>query len=339
MCGSFYKSVIAMQRRELIQLGIASSLLGLLGLRCSSVARQQLPVAIATWNHGQIAVQTAWHVLQQGGRLLDAVEQGVRVVEADPTVRTVGLGGYPDATGQVTLDASIMEGTGRCGAVAFLEGFLHPISIARRVMEKTSHVLLVGEGARAFALAEGFTQANLLTPESEQDWLRWKEQQKTQVTPPPNLENTNRIDTGNHDTVGLLVADATGRLAGACSTSGAAFKMRGRVGDSPIVGAGLFVDDDIGAACATGWGEGVIRIAGSHLIVELMRQGDEPEIACRKAVARYRAKNADDTLQVGFLALRRDGTVGAYSLQPGFTYTVMDAAQGMRLLQAPSLLH
>ncbi|BBM69655.1 N(4)-(beta-N-acetylglucosaminyl)-L-asparaginase [Rhodothermus marinus] len=327
-----------MQRRELIQLGVVSGLLGLLGIRCSPAARHRLPVAVATWDHGQMAVETAWRVLQQGGSLLDAVEEGVRVVEADPTVRTVGVGGYPDVTGRVTLDASIMEGTGRCGAVAFLEGFVHPVSVARRVMEKTPHVFLVGEGARAFALAEGFEEAKLLTPESEQDWLRWKEQQGTPAPPPPNLENTNRIDADNHDTVGLLVADATGRLAGACSTSGAAFKMRGRVGDSPIIGAGLFVDDEVGAACATGWGEGVIRIAGSHLVVELMRQGDDPEIACRKAVMRYRARTGDDTLQVGFLALRRDGAIGAYSLLPGFTYAVMDAAQGVHLLQAPSLL-
>ncbi len=280
----------------------------------------------------------AWQTLRQGGSLLDAVEAGVRVVEADPNVRTVGLGGYPDATGRVTLDASIMEGTGRCGAVAFLEGFLHPVSVARRVMEKTPHVFLVGEGARAFALEEGFEEVNLLTPEAEQDWLRWKEQQNTPAPPPPNLENTNRIDVDNHDTVGLLMADATGRLAGACSTSGAAFKMRGRVGDSPIIGAGLFVDNEVGAACATGWGEGVIRIAGSHLIVELMRQGDDPTIACRKAVVRYRARTSDDTLQVAFLALRRDGAIGAYSLLPGFTYAVKEAGRKVRLQQAPSLL-
>ncbi len=337
MCAGLNKSVIAMQRRELIRLGLTSGLLGILGLRCRPATRPGRPVAVATWNHGRQAVETAWQTLRQGGSLLDAVEAGVRVVEADPNVRTVGLGGYPDATGRVTLDASIMEGTGRCGAVAFLEGFLHPVSVARRVMEKTPHVFLVGEGARAFALEEGFEEVNLLTSESEQDWLRWKERQRT-ATPPPNLENTNRIDADNHDTVGLLVVDEAGRLAGACSTSGAAFKRRGRVGDSPIIGAGLFVDDEAGAACATGWGEGVIRIAGSHLIVELMRQGDDPTIACRKAVARYRARNADDTLQVGFLALRRDGAIGAYSLLPGFTYAVKEADRKVRLLQAPSLL-
>ncbi|MDQ7041838.1 MAG: N(4)-(beta-N-acetylglucosaminyl)-L-asparaginase [Rhodothermus sp.] len=287
-----------------------------------------------------MAVEKAWQVLRQGGNVLDAVEAGVRVVEADPTVRTVGLGGYPDATGRVTLDASIMEGSGRCGAVAFLEGFMHPVSVARRVMEKSPHVFLVGEGAAAFARAEGFEPVELLTPASRQDWEHWKARQSNSGPPPPNIENTNRIAGEYHDTVALLMVDATGRLAGACSTSGAAFKWRGRVGDSPIIGAGLFVDDEIGAACATGWGEGVIRIAGSHLIVELMRQGDEPEVACRKAVERFRAKSPEDPpLQVGFLALRRDGVVGAYSLQPGFTYVVQSADQEMKRIEAPSLLH
>ncbi|SHK46570.1 N(4)-(beta-N-acetylglucosaminyl)-L-asparaginase [Rhodothermus profundi] len=328
-----------MRRREVIQLGLISGLLGAFGLRCTSSVGFRRPVAVATWNHGQQAVEAAWRRLQQGGSLLDAVEAGVRVVEADPSVRTVGLGGYPDATGRVTLDASIMEGTGRCGAVAFLEGFVHPVSIARRVMEKTPHVFLVGEGAQDFARAEGFEETNLLTPAAAQDWQRWKARQARQTPPPPNLENTNRIDATNHDTVGLLMVDEEGRLAGACSTSGAAFKLRGRVGDSPIIGAGLFVDDEVGAACATGWGEGVIRIAGSHLVVELMRQGDDPEVACRKAVQRYQAKSpGSETLQVGFLALRRDGAVGAYSLRPGFTYAVKTRDQKVQLLQAPSLL-
>ncbi len=326
-----------MQRRELIRLGLISGLLGFFGPGCRSSLGRSRPAAVATWDHGRMAVEKAWQVLHQGGDVLDAVEAGVRVVEADPTVRTVGLGGYPDATGRVTLDASIMEGSGRCGAVAFLEGFMHPVSVARRVMEKSPHVFLVGEGAAAFARAEGFDEVDLLTPEARQDWERWKAQQRASV-PPPNIENTNRIS--GHDTVALLMVDATGHLAGACSTSGAAFKWRGRVGDSPIIGAGLFVDDEVGAACATGWGEGVIRIAGSHLIVELMRQGDEPEVACRKAVERFRAKSPEDPPpQVGFLALRRDGVVGAYSLQPGFTYVVQYAGQEVQRMKAPSLLY
>ena len=272
------------------------------------------PLVISTWNHGMPANEAAWKILSKNGAALDAVEAGVRVPEADPEVRTVGYGGYPDREGKVTLDACIMD-KDNCGAVAFLEHIKHPVSVARKVMEDTPHIMLVGEGALQFALEKGFEKENLLTAQSEKDWKEWLRESKYQ--PVINIEN--------HDTIGMLALDAAGDLAGACTTSGASFKMNGRVGDSPIIGAGLFVDNEVGAATATGLGEAVIRVAGSHLVVELMRQGNSPEKACRLAVERIisRHKNVKD-LQVGFIALNKQGEYGGYCIQKGFNYAVLD---------------
>ncbi len=316
-------------RRDFLKL---SALLGMAGLTkatpaFAAVKKQPEAIVVSTWEHGLAANEAAWQVLAKGGRALDAVETGVRVPEADPKVRTVGYGGYPDRDGIVTLDACIMDEHMNCGSVAFLQNIKHPISVARLVMEKTPHVMLVGEGAKQFALQQGFKEENLLTAESEADWKAWLKDQKIQ-----------QINIENHDTIGMLAMDAAGNLSGACTTSGAAYKMHGRVGDSPLIGAGLYVDNDIGAATATGMGELMIKTVGSHLVVELMRQGASPEEACKQAVLRIARKLGDYAqFQVGFLALNKQGQYGAYGIQPGFNYAVQNKA-GSKLIDGKSLL-
>jgi N4-(beta-N-acetylglucosaminyl)-L-asparaginase len=296
----------------------------------SATAVKNRPIVISTWNFGQAANAEAWKILEKGGRALDAVEAGVRVPEADATNSSVGYGGLPDRDGNVTLDACIMDDRYNCGSVMFLKNIMHPISVARLVMEKTPHIQLVGDGALQFALANGFKQENLLTPEAEREWKEWLKTSKYE--PQMNIENrsynklTDPMPGGkeNHDTIGMVAIDASGNLSGACTTSGLAFKMHGRVGDSPIIGAGLYVDNEIGAATATGVGEEVIRIVGSHLVVELMRQGFTPANACKEAVERIIRRNPSKakTIQVGFLALNKRGEYGGYALQKGFTYAV-----------------
>jgi N4-(beta-N-acetylglucosaminyl)-L-asparaginase len=290
------------------------------------------PIVVSTWRFGIEANAAAWEVLKQNGRALDAVEAGVKIPEGDPTERSVGYGGRPDRDGRVTLDACIMDEQSNIGSVACLEHIKHPISVARAVMEKTPHVMLVGDGALDFALSQGFKKENLLVADSEKEWKEWLK--KSEYVPKANIEN--------HDTIGMIALDANGNLSGACTTSGMAFKMHGRVGDSPIIGAGLYVDNEIGAATATGHGEEVIRIAGSHLVVELMRQGKSPQQACEEAVQRIikltkaRNKNLTD-IQVGFIALNKSGEVGSYCIQGGFNYAVYDAT-GNRLIDAPYFL-
>ena len=287
--------------------------------RTQSAAAPRSPLVVSTWNHGLAANTAAWAVLAQGGSALDAVESGVRVTEADPAVDSVGYGGLPDRDGHVTLDACIMDDRGQCGSVVFLEHIKHPTSVARRVMESTPHIVLAGKGALEFALAQGFVSENLLTPKAEAAWKEWRARQEN-------------LPARGHDTIGMLAIDAAGHLSGACTTSGLAFKMHGRVGDSPLIGAGLYVDNDVGAACATGLGEAVIRVAGSFLIVELMRRGQSPAAACRAAVARVLQRTPDDgSLQVGFLAIDRHGDIGACSVRPGFQIAVHDAS-GNRLV-------
>jgi N4-(beta-N-acetylglucosaminyl)-L-asparaginase len=288
------------------------------------------PIVISTWDFGMQANEGAWEVLSKGGRAVDAVEAGVRITEADPSNLTVGLGGLPDREGRVTLDACIMDDKYGCGSVMCIEHIKHPISVARLVMDKTPHVVLVGDGALAFALENGFKKENLLLPASEKAYKEWLKTSKYE--PIINIENIlNKVDVDslpggkyNHDTIGMIAIDQQGNMGGACTTSGMAFKMRGRVGDSPIIGAGLYVDNEVGAATATGVGEEVIRIVGSHLIVELMRQGAKPEQACRDAVERIvkRSPSKAKEMQVGFLALNKQGEFGAYCLQDGFTYAV-----------------
>lgn len=279
-------------------------------------------VILSTWDHGMAANARAWETLQATGSVLDAVERGVMVTESDFTNRSVGLGGTPDRDGHTTLDACIQDHDGRCGSVAFLERIEHPISVARAIMERTPHVMLVGAGALTWALENGFSEREVNIPEVQESYREWLK--KGEYRPKANREN--------HDTIGLIAMDAGGRLAGSCTTSGMAYKIHGRVGDSPIIGAGLFVDGEAGAACATGTGELVIRTAGTHTVVELMRQGMEPEAACKEAVRRIR-KFLPNPLehQVGFLALRKDGAHGAWSLQSGFTYALRTGS-GEKLL-------
>lgn len=294
---------------------------------------------VSTWDFGAAANDTAYRRLMAGGSLLDAIEAGARVPEADPANHSVGYGGYPDRDGRVTTDAVIMDDAGRVGAVAALEHVMHAISVARAVMDKTPHTLLVGEGATRFALDNGFERVAMLTPEAEQEWRNWLKTAKYQ--PVANSENAPRIsgDARDHDTIGLLGRSGEGRLAGACTTSGMAFKMHGRVGDSPQVGCGLFVEAGVGAATATGLGEEVTRIAGTARVVGSMRAGLSPQAACTEAVqhiARLRGKAVENT-QVGFLAIGHDGTVGACALLPGFTCAVTDASGTTRVVPAPSL--
>ncbi|WP_295220735.1 N(4)-(beta-N-acetylglucosaminyl)-L-asparaginase [uncultured Chryseobacterium sp.] len=283
------------------------------------------PIVLSTWDFGLRANEEAWKTLDNGGKALDAVERGVRLVEDDPTERSVGYGGRPDRDGRVTLDACIMDENYNIGSVACLEYIKNPISVARAVMEKTPHVMLVGDGALQFAISQGFKKENLLTPESEKEWKDWLKDSK--YMPIVNIEN--------HDTIGMIALDANGNLSGACTTSGMAFKMHGRVGDSPIIGAGLFVDNEVGAATATGHGEEVIRTVGTHLVVELMRQGKTPQQACKEAVERIvqitkrRNKNLKD-IQVGFIALNKKGEYGSYCIQDGFSFAVYDQ-KGNRL--------
>lgn len=297
---------------------------------------------VSTWDFGVAANKAAWAVLADGGAALDAVERGVRVPEADPDNPSVGLGGYPDRDGHVTLDACIMDHRGNCGSVAALEHVVHAVSVARRVMERTPHVMLVGEGAYQFAMAQGFERAELLTPESERAWKAWMK--KADYHPEANIENRayharHPGGPGNHDTIGMLALDRHGNLSGACTTSGMAWKLHGRVGDSPIIGAGLYVDNEVGGATSTGVGEEVIRNVGSFAVVELMRHGRTPTEACREAVLRIvkRRPQATRDLQVGFLAMNRHGEVGGYAIQHGFSYAVCDAGSQDRLVPSASL--
>ncbi|PRY88138.1 N(4)-(beta-N-acetylglucosaminyl)-L-asparaginase [Mongoliibacter ruber] len=278
-----------------------------------SLSEKQKPLILSTWEHGMPANDRAWEVLMQSDNIVDAVEEGVKVTELDMDNLSVGLQGLPDREGIPTLDASIMKGDGSCGTVAFVRQVRHPISLARKVMDETPHVMLAGEGARQFAIAQGFPmEEETLSPRAEEMYQEWKIESK--YKPIINIEN--------HDTIGMIGIGADGKMAGSCTTSGLAFKMHGRVGDSPIIGAGLYVDDEVGAATATGLGESIIRICGSFLIVELMRQGRTPQEACEEAVKRLVAKNSKDIkdIQAGFLAVNKDGEYGAYAVHPGFNF-------------------
>ena len=274
------------------------------------------PVVISTWPHGMPANEAAWNILSSGGTALDAVEAGVQVPEGDPEVRSVGYGGLPDEDCRVTLDACIMGPDGNCGATAFVQGYKHPISIARRVMEDTDHVMIVGQGAEEFARKSGFGSEDLLTEEARKAWVKWKSGMGDGDDWFPGGED-------NHDTIGMVALDAAGDLAGACTTSGLAWKIHGRVGDSPIIGAGMYVDNEIGAAAATGRGEAVIKTCGSFLVVENMRRGMSPEKACRAAVDRIIEKHEGKVdFQVGYVAVNKKGETGTFSLTEGFSYAL-----------------
>ena len=292
--------------------------------RNPSQDQKNKPMVISTWPHGLEANIAAWEVLMQNGRALDAVEKGVRVSELDPDVTSVGVGSYPDRDGNITLDASIMDEHGNCGAVGFLQHIKNPVSVARQVMEKTPHVMLAGEGALQFALANGFKKEDLHTDFSRQQWEKWK---KNNETIP--------VDLHNHDTISMLAIDSNGDISGACTTGGLAFKYHGRIGDSPIIGAGLYVDNEIGGAGGTGVGEVIMKTLGSHLIVELMRNGLSPYEACKEAVMRAIKKIPDaENLPVYYIAANKQGEFGAYGTNRRFEYAVYTESKGNTLHKA-----
>lgn len=322
-----------MQRRKFIKLSSLAAPLALLKKPLSvTVTSPVIPLVVSTWDSGMSVNAKAWEVLRSNGKALDAVEAGARFIE-DELSCCVGLGGYPDRDGIVTLDACIMDEKSNCGSVAGLEQIKHPVSVARMVMEKTPHIMLVGNGAQQFALENGFQkEPRTLSPSAAKAFAEWLK--KSKYSPVINIETRKAHGpfapsffsdgSPNHDTMGLLALDASNDLSGAVTTSGLAFKMHGRVGDSPIVGAGLFVDNEVGAATSSGLGEEVIRICGTHLVVEYMRQGYTPTLACRKAVERIVKRNPTKSkdFQVGFLAINKNGEYGAYAVQKGFVYSV-----------------
>ena len=339
-----------LHRRRFLQMGSFSAgtfLSGKLFAKNFS-STGKMPLVISTWDAGINANKGAWEVLRGGGRALDAVEKGVMVTENEISC-CVGLGANPDRDGHVTLDASIMDEHGNAGSVAFLERIKHPISVARRVMEKTPHVMLVGSGAQQFAVSEGFPlEDDKLSPDAQKAYEEWLK--KSDYKPQINIENTkgsnsfapNKLANGNwnHDTIGMLAIDSNGNLSGSCTTSGMGFKMRGRVGDSPIIGAGLYVDNEVGAAVSTGLGEEVIKTCGTHLVVEFMRQGNSPENACKLAVERIIKRNGAKAkdFQVAFIAINKKGEYGASCIQKGFNYAVCFSDSGSQLINARNLL-
>ena len=267
------------------------------------------PIVIATWDYGKDLCAAAQKVFAKGGDLLDALEKGVNVVEDDPNVKTVGYNGWPNEDGVTQLDASIMDGrTHRAGAVGALERIKNPLSVARKVMEKTEHVMLVGAGALAFAKKQGFKEQDLLSAAVRAEW------EKLRKDSPETFWKTD-----NHDTVCAIGRDAAGNLASVVSTSGLRNKLAGRLGDSPIIGAGNYCDNDVGAACATGIGELAIRSAASFAIVERMRAGVEPKAACEEIMQRMIAKHpyvkTDPNAQLAFIAMNKDGAYGAAALR------------------------
>ncbi len=273
------------------------------------------PLVIATWDVKK-ATKKAWEIISSNGNSLDAIEQGCMIEEANKDGQSVGIGGLPDREGNVTLDACIMDHYGNCGSVVYLKDIKHEISVARMLMEKTPHVMLAGDGAKKFAISMGFKKENLLTEKSKKDWIKWKE----------NEEYNPIINIENHDTIGMLAIDKNKNISGGCTTSGLAYKMQGRVGDSPIIGSGLFIDNEVGGAVATGLGEEVLKTVGSFLVVELMRQGYTPEDACKIAIERIVKKPGSNykNFQVGYIALNKKGETGSYSIQNGFSMTQYD---------------
>ena len=273
------------------------------------------PLVIATWDVKK-ATKKAWEIISSNGNSLDAIEQGCMIEEANKDGQSVGIGGLPDREGNVTLDACIMDHYGNCGSVVYLKDIKHAISVARMVMEKTPHVMLAGDGAKKFAISMGFKKENLLTEKSKKDWIKWKE----------NEEYNPIINIENHDTIGMLAIDKNKNISGGCTTSGLAYKMQGRVGDSPIIGSGLFIDNEVGGAVATGLGEEVLKTVGSFLVVELMRQGYSPQDACKIAIKRIVKKPGSNykNFQVGYIALNKKGETGSYSIQNGFSMTQYD---------------
>jgi len=307
------------QRASLTGIGVAvgSSLLAdnsknNVELKQFSNSNTTIPIVIATWNVPN-ATNKAGQVLDEGNPAIDAIEQGCMIEEANAKGKYVGLGGLPDRDGNVTLDACIMNKEGNYGAVVYMQNIVHAISVARKVMEETPHVILAGKGAEQFAVSQGFKRVNLLTKDSKKAWETWKV--KSEYKPIINIEN--------HDTIGMLAIDKKGDISGGCTTSGLAYKMAGRVGDSPIIGSGLFIDNKVGGATATGMGEEVLKTVGSFLIVELMRQGRTPQEACEEAILRIVNSNPNyKNFQVGYIALNKKGETGYYSIHKDFSASI-----------------
>jgi N4-(beta-N-acetylglucosaminyl)-L-asparaginase len=344
---NYYLYLVMLSRRKFLQSSFLTSSSIFISKYSFSKSSSKGPVVLSTWSPNVKANAAAWTLLENKGRALDAVEKGVRITEADPSDQSVGYGGLPDRDGKVTLDACIMDEKGNCGAVMALENIMHPVSVARLVMEKTPHVQLTGAGALKFALSQGFKKENLLTAESEKAWREWLK--TSQYDPMKTVDNIEeemnkqkqkevKGQVNNHDTIGMIALDSEGNLSGACSTSGMAYKMSGRVGDSPIIGAGLFIDNEVGAATSTGVGEEVIKVCGSHTVVELMRQGFSPQEACKKAVERIVKRNGLNakTIQVAFIALNKNGEYGGYSALKGFNYGVKNM-QGEKVYDSKSI--
>ena len=317
-----------MKRRKFIKktslisigLGIANRVHSKNYKKTNSLDNNITPLVIATWDVKN-ATKKAWETIQNNQSSLDAVEQGCMIEEANENGQSVGKGGLPDRDGNVTLDACIMNSKGDCGSVVFLKNIKHAISLARKVMEDTPHVMLAGIGAEEFAYSVGFKKENLLTKASKKAWENWKKTSK--YKPIINIEN--------HDTIGMLAIDNNGDISGGCTTSGLAYKMSGRVGDSPIIGSGLYVDNEIGGAVATGLGEEVVKTVGSFLIVELMRQGHSPQKACEIAISRIVTKSDYKNFQVGYIALNKQGDTGCYSIQKGFSMTICQSNNNVNI--------
>ncbi len=301
-----------MKRRKFLMAGLAGAASPMIFVKSNRLKKNMNnPVILSTWNFGISANKEAMIALNNGGAAIDAAEAGARNAESDIENNSVGLGGLPDELGYVTLDACVMDSNGNAGSVAFLQDIKHPVSVARTIMEETKHVMLVGDGAKQFAKSKGFEEIKLLTKKSENEWKKWLKD-KREMTPHET-----------HDTLSILVQDNAGNLAGACTTSGWAYKMHGRVGDSPIIGAALFVDNEVGCAAATGLGEEVIKSTGSFLVVELMRQGYSPNEACEEALNRViKSHGGNPDFQIGYIALRKDGEIGVACLKWSFDYAI-----------------
>lgn len=327
-----------MNRRKFVKLiGASTPLLLNTSLASASSRRFEGPIVISTWASNEVAIDKAWQTLLLKKNALDAVHEGVKIPESNPDDLSVGLGGLPDRDGKVTLDACVMDHLGNIGSVMALEHIVHASSVARAVMEKTPHVQLVGDGALQFALEQGLKKENLLTPKSESLWKEWMKSSK--YNPMTTIEEIEKRIENNHDTIGMIAIDENQNISGMCTTSGLAYKMHGRVGDSPIIGAGLYVDNEIGAATATGMGEEVVRICGSHTIVEAMRYGATPEDACRIALERLiqmKGEKHAQSVQIGFIALNKAGEIGCYSMLPNFTMAIKDS-NGAEIIHSKSI--
>lgn len=300
------------------------------------MCRMAQPLILSTWSFGVKANEVGWPVLAGGGDALDAVEAACKAVESDPSIDSVGYGGLPDRTGRVSLDGCVMLSPAQCGSVCFIRRFMHPVSIARRVMELTPHVMLAGAGAEEFAMAQGFEVAQLLSPDAALSYKKKLEELRAdptmayqRVLGAANREEANQgFNEPAHDTVGVLALDQHGKLAGACSTSGLPMKLPGRVGDSPIIGHGLYVHPQHGAAVATGNGELVMGTCGSFLAVELMRNGASPVDALEECMSRLiESYDLDQQHQIGMIALRPDGSWAHCSLRQGYRTAVRSAGE------------